>query len=94
MGEKPHICSVCKFAFAGTNALKKHTEAIHRDGRGYSCPECWPTSFTTQGNLETHIKTQHRRNTATDVAIDSASGSVASENFAFGRGSTGGSTEH
>jgi len=57
--KKQHVCSICASAFGGITELKRHQRNIHREGRGFSCKYCSPTSFSTPGHCTAHMFNHH-----------------------------------
>ncbi|KAJ3138160.1 hypothetical protein HK101_003771 [Irineochytrium annulatum] len=39
-GERPHICTLCRAAFARKHDLQRHTRTLHAGDRPFKCPRC------------------------------------------------------
>ncbi|KAJ3186432.1 hypothetical protein HK101_009640 [Irineochytrium annulatum] len=52
-GERPHVCTLCRAAFARKHDLQRHTRTLHAEDRPYKCPRC-NQGFTRPDQLARH----------------------------------------
>lgn len=57
-GEKPHVCKLCKKAFAQLPHLKKHMLCVHNTDKPYYCERC-KAFFKVKNEYQEHVEATH-----------------------------------
>lgn len=58
-GAKPHVCQLCKAAFARKHDLQRHVRTLHSGTRPHECPIC-KQGFKRLDTLRKHLKTDEK----------------------------------
>ncbi|XP_031844536.2 uncharacterized protein LOC116432177 isoform X1 [Nomia melanderi] len=75
-GEEDHCCGVCNKVLSSASSLDRHV-LVHSGERPFKCKYC-DMAFTTNGNMNRHLRTAHR-STSPQSYTDSESSNTDSE---------------